>query len=56
MNRQDEKAVESMCQCGLSLDAIMTCFPHFSKKEIREIYNRVKGIDQNGQKQDEAEN
>ena len=55
MNKQDEKAVESMCQCGLSLDAITTCFPHFSKKEIKEIYNRVKGnIDPNNQDRDKG--
>lgn len=43
MNKQDERAVESMCQCGLSFDAIASCFPHFPKKEIKVIYDRVKG-------------
>ncbi len=42
MNKQDERAVESMCRCGLSLDAIVTCFPQFTKKEIKTIFDRVK--------------
>ena len=41
MNKQDERVVESMCRCGLSLDAIVTCFPQFTKKEIRTIYDRI---------------
>ena len=53
MNKQDERAVESMCLCGLSLDAIASCFPHFPKKEIKAIYDRIKGTtksdDNNGQ-------
>ncbi len=40
MNKHDEIAVESMCKCGMSLETLYTCFPQFSKKEIKDIYER----------------
>ena len=45
MQKQDERAVESMVKCGLSLEAVYESFPKFNKSEIEEIYNRIKGMD-----------
>ena len=42
MQKQDERAVESMVKCGLSLEAVYESFPKFNKSEIEEIYNRIK--------------
>ncbi len=41
MKEQDKRAVESMCRCGLSLDAITACFPMFPKKEIKAVFDEV---------------
>ncbi|MCR5001152.1 MAG: hypothetical protein K6A71_05085 [Lachnospiraceae bacterium] len=45
MQKQDERAVESMIKCGLSLEAVCESFPKFDKSEIEEMYNRIKGMD-----------
>jgi len=45
MQKQDERAVESMVKCGLSLEAVYESFPKFNKSEIEEIYNRIKDMD-----------
>ena len=45
MQKQDERAVESMIKCGLSLEAVYESFPKFNKSEIEEIYNRIKDMD-----------
>ena len=45
MQKQDERAVESMIKCGLSLKAVCESFPKFDKSEIEEMYNRIKGMD-----------
>ncbi len=42
MNKHDELAVESMCKCGMSLETLYTCFPQFSRKEIKAIFERTK--------------
>lgn len=49
MNKHDETAIESMCKCGMSLETLYTCFPQFSKKEIRDIYERSQGKSDNGE-------
>ena len=43
MQKQDERAVESMVKCGLALEAVCENFPQFDKTEIKEIFNRIKG-------------
>lgn len=45
MQKQDERAVESMIKCGLSLEAVCESLPKFDKSEIEEMYNRIKGMD-----------
>ena len=45
MQKQDERAVESMVKCGLPLDAVCESFPQFDKNEIREVFDRIKGDD-----------
>ena len=45
MQKQDERAVESMIKCGLSLEAVCESFPKFDKSEIEEMYNHIKGMD-----------
>lgn len=44
MQKQDERAVESMIKCGLSLEAVYESFPQFDKAEIKELFDKVKGI------------
>ena len=44
MQKQDERAVESMIKCGLSLEAVYESFPQFDKTEIKELFDKVKGI------------
>ncbi len=39
MTEQDKRAVESMCRCGLSLDAIIDSFSSLDSGEIEEIFN-----------------
>ena len=41
MKEQDKRAVESLCRCGMSLEGVMSSFPHFPKEEIEAVYNRV---------------
>ena len=38
MQKQDERAVESMIRCGLNLEAVFESFPQFDKFEIKELY------------------
>ncbi len=45
MQKQDERAVESMVKCGLPLEAVCESFPQFDKTEIKEVFDRVKGED-----------
>ena len=45
MQKQDERAVESMVKCGLPLEAVYESFPQFVKDEIKEIFDRIKGED-----------
>ena len=45
VQKQDERAVESMIKCGLSLEAVCESFPKFDKSEIEGIYSRIKGMD-----------
>ena len=45
MQKQDERAVESMVKCGLSLEAVCDSFPQFAADEIKEIFDRIKGED-----------
>lgn len=45
MQKQDERAVESMVKCGLSLEAVCESFPQFDKTEIKEVFDRIKGDD-----------
>ncbi len=49
MNKHDEIAVESMCKCGMSLETLYTCFPQFSKKEIKNNFERTRGESDNGE-------
>ena len=44
MQKQDERAVESMIKCGLSLEAVYESFPQFDKAEIKELFDKVKGM------------
>ncbi len=43
MQKQDERAVESMVRCGLSFEAVCDSFPQFAPDEIKEIFDRIKG-------------
>lgn len=45
MKEQDKRAIESMCQCGLDLEGVISVFPTFPKEEVKAIYNSVKGLD-----------
>ena len=45
MTNQDKRAVESMCQCGLDLDGVISSFPKLDRREVEEIYRIVNGID-----------
>ena len=45
MQKQDERAVESMIKCGLNFEAVCESFPKFDPKEIKEIYDKTKGTD-----------
>ena len=40
MKEQDQRAVESMCATGMTLDTLCTCFPDCSKEEIKEVYDK----------------
>lgn len=44
MNEQDKRAVEGMARCGIELEGLKAMFPQFPKDEIKEIYDRIKGI------------
>lgn len=44
MTNQDKRAVESMCQCGLDLESVITSFPKLEKREVEEIYRIVNEI------------
>ena len=44
MQKQDERAVETMIKCGLSLEAVFDSFPQFDKSEIKELFNKEKNI------------
>lgn len=45
MTNQDKRAVESMCQCGLDLDGVISSFPKLDRREVEEIYRIVNEID-----------
>lgn len=45
MQKQDERAVESMIKCGLSFEAVCESFPKFDPHEIKEIYDTIKGTE-----------
>ena len=45
MQKQDERAVESMIKCGLSFEAVCESFPKFDPSEIKELYDKIKEID-----------
>ena len=44
MKEQDKRAVESLCRCGMSLESVISSFPHFSKADIEAVYNSVNKI------------
>ena len=45
MKKQDKRAVESMCRCGLDLKDVINVFPSLPREEIVAIYKSVKGRD-----------
>ncbi len=45
MQKQDERAVESMVKCGLPLESVCESFPQFDKTEIKEVFDRIKEED-----------
>ena len=45
MQKQDERAVESMIKCGLSFEAVCESFPKFDPCEIKELYDKIKETD-----------
>ncbi len=45
MQKQDERAVESMINCGLSFESVCESFPKFDPEEIKEIYDKTKGTE-----------
>jgi hypothetical protein len=45
MQKQDERAVESMINCGLSFESVCESFPKFDPSEIKEIYDKTKETD-----------
>ncbi len=44
MKEQDKRAVESLCRCGMSLEGVISSFPHFPREEIEAVYNSVNKI------------
>ena len=38
VDEQTRRSVETMCQCGLGLDGLKSCFPKISEEELQEIY------------------
>lgn len=44
MKEQDKRAVESLCRCGMSLESVISSFPHFTKEEIETVYNNVNKV------------
>ena len=45
MQEQDERAVESMCRCGLDLEGVINVFPSLPREEIAAVYKSVRGRD-----------
>lgn len=45
MSEQDQRAVESMCRCGLDLQGVISLFPMFREKDVIEIFESIKGQD-----------
>ncbi len=41
MKEQDIRAIESMCNIGMSLEVIISSFPMFPEEEIKAIFDRV---------------
>lgn len=44
MKEQDVRAVESLCRCGMDLEAIFKCFPKFPRAEIEKIYLKIRRL------------
>ena len=42
MTSQDKRAVESMCKCGLDLDALFDSFPSLDRTEVEAVYDAVR--------------
>ncbi len=42
MTEQDERAVECMCMCGVSLEQLYTCFPGFPRDALQQVHERVR--------------
>lgn len=51
MQKQDKRAVESMCRCGLDLESVINVFPSLPREEIAAIYKSVgeRDTDVNGE-------
>ncbi len=46
MHAQDKRAVETMCRCGLSQEAVITMFPMFAQEEVESIYKDIRSTEQ----------
>ena len=44
MKEQDVRAVESLCRCGMDLEAILKCFPQFPRTEIEKIFAKIRRL------------
>lgn len=44
MTKQDERAVESMCKCGLDLNDVIASFPGLNPAEVEGVFLKVKEI------------
>ena len=42
MTEQDERAVECMCMCGVSLEQLYICFPGFQQDLLQQVHERVR--------------
>ena len=44
MTKQDERAVESMCKCGLDLSDVIAGFPGLNPAEVENVFLKVREI------------
>ena len=54
LDAQTTRAVETMCQMGLDVDALSSSFPGYTREELEAVLTRVKAEKENMTENDHA--